>query len=61
MTTPAQPSPSTRKRWQVVDRDGVVVIHEMFMEANAQDEADELNATGLPEGRPYRVDWYYKP
>lgn len=43
------------RRWNVVDRDGCVVFDGMLRRENAQLEADELNRSGLPEGRPYAV------
>lgn len=42
-------------RWMVVTKDRVPVITGMYRRSNAQDEADELNRTGLEEYRPYRV------
>lgn len=43
-------------RYNVVACDGAVVWREMYSADNAQDEADVLNESGLPEGRPYRVE-----
>ena len=42
-------------RWMVVTKDRTPVMTGMYRQENAQDEADELNRTGLAEYRPYRV------
>lgn len=42
-------------RWMVVDKNRTAIIVGMYRQENAQREADELNATGLEEFRPYRV------
>lgn len=43
------------ERWMVVDRNRTPIITGMYRRTNAQQEADELNASGVPDGRPYRV------
>lgn len=46
---------TTAERWMVVDRHRNPVITGMYRRENAQMEADELNRTGIEDGRPYRV------
>lgn len=45
----------TVERWMVVDKNRSPIVTGMFRQENAQQEADELNRTGLEEFRPYRV------
>lgn len=41
--------------WWVIDRNGTPVVGPMYRLSNAEQEADELNRTGLPDFRPYRA------
>lgn len=43
-------------RWKVVTNDGTTVWGAMYRRENAEAEAAELNAHGLEEFKPYRVD-----
>lgn len=42
-------------RWMVVGKGRVPVITGMYRRENAQDEAEELNRSGLEEYKPYYV------
>lgn len=48
-------------RWMVVDRDHNPIIVGMYRRENAEEEAEELNRTGIEEGRPYRAFPYSTP
>ena len=43
------------KRWMVVDKNRTPIITGMFSYMNAQQEAEDLNKTGLADFAPYRV------
>lgn len=43
------------ERWMVVGKDQQPIWTGMYSRENAQEEADRLNAEGLPEFGPYRV------
>jgi hypothetical protein len=43
------------ERWMVVGKNRMPIITGMYRRENAQQEADELNRSGLQEYAPYRV------